>query len=69
MKPFILTPRAEQDVSDTWDYIAGDNIEAADRVLEALEQTMRKLARNPTIGHWREELTIRGIGSFWSIRT
>lgn len=22
MKPFILTPRAEQDVSDIWDYIA-----------------------------------------------
>lgn len=37
MKRFILTPLAKQDVSDIWDYIADDNIEAADRVLDALE--------------------------------
>jgi hypothetical protein len=24
MKPFLVAPRAEQDVSDIWDYIAGD---------------------------------------------
>ena len=36
MKRFILTPRAKQDVDDIWDYIADDNIEAADRVLDAL---------------------------------
>ena len=56
MKPFVLTPRAQQDVSDIWDYIADDNIDAADRVLEALERAMLKLAKNPGIGHWREEL-------------
>jgi plasmid stabilization system protein ParE len=59
MKPFVLTPRAEQDVSDIWDYIADDNIEAANRVLDVLESTMLKLAKNPGIGHWREELTNR----------
>jgi plasmid stabilization system protein ParE len=26
MKRFILTPRAKQDVSDIWDYIADDSI-------------------------------------------
>ena len=56
MNPFVLTPRAEQDISDIWDYIADDNIEAADRVLDALENAMVKLAKNPAIGHWREEL-------------
>src|SRR5258708_5229759 len=30
------------------DYIAADSIEAADRVLD--------LAKNPGVGHWREEL-------------
>jgi toxin ParE1/3/4 len=40
-----------------WDYIANDNIEAADRVVEALEDAMFKLAKNPGMGHWREELT------------
>jgi len=59
MKPFLLTPRAEQDVSDIWDYIADDSIEAADRVLDALEKALYKLARNPAIGHMREELADR----------
>jgi plasmid stabilization system protein ParE len=45
MKPLILTPLAEQDVSDIWDYIADDSIEAADRVLDALEWTMLKLSK------------------------
>lgn len=56
MKRFVLTTRARQDVSDLWDYIADDNIEAANRVLEALETAMLKLAKNPGIGHLREEL-------------
>jgi plasmid stabilization system protein ParE len=57
MKRFILTPRAKHDVEDIWNYIADDSIEAADRVLDALETAMVKLAKNPGIGHWREELT------------
>jgi antitoxin ParD1/3/4/toxin ParE1/3/4 len=57
MKRFIPTPRTRQDVNDIWDYIADENIEAADRVLEALHNAMIKLAKNPGIGHWREVLT------------
>jgi plasmid stabilization system protein ParE len=56
MKGFVLTPRAREDINDIWDYIADDSIEAADRVLDALETTMVKLAKNPGIGHWCEEL-------------
>ena len=56
MKPFILTPLAEQDVSEIWDYIANDSIEAADRVLAALEKIMHRLAKNPGIGHMRKDL-------------
>ena len=59
VKRFVLTPRAEQEIEDIWEYIAGDNIEAADRVLDALETAMFKLAKNPGIGHWREELADR----------
>jgi plasmid stabilization system protein ParE len=51
MKPFVLTPRAEQDLNEIWEYIADDNVEAADRVLRALERAIRKLAsrRAPAI--------------------
>ena len=59
MKPFVLTPRAEQDIGDIWDYIASDNIDAADRVLDALEQAVLKLAKSPGIGHMREQLADR----------
>ncbi len=48
MKGFVLTLRPKQDVSDIWDYIADENIEAADCMLDAL---MVKLAKNPAIGH------------------
>ena len=56
MKRYVLTPSAKRDVNDIWDYIANDSIEAADRVLDALESAMVKLAKNPGVGHWREEL-------------
>jgi plasmid stabilization system protein ParE len=69
VKRFVLTPRAKQDVNDIWDYIADDNIEAADRVLDALDSAMVRLAKNPGIGRWREELTDKRTASFPSIRT
>lgn len=56
MKRYVLTPSAKPDVNDIWDYIANDSIEAADRVLDALESAMVNLAKNPGMGHWREEL-------------
>jgi plasmid stabilization system protein ParE len=56
VKRYILTPSAKRSVDDIWDYIAGDNIEAAERVLDALESAMVELAKNPAVGHWREEL-------------
>lgn len=59
MKRFVLTPRAKQDINQIWDYIAQDDIEAADRVLDDLESAMTKLAKSPGIGHWREDLADR----------
>src|SRR6266853_2093369 len=57
--PYVLTPLAEQDLIDIWDHIATDNINAAHRVLDRLERTMRKLAKTPLIGHFREDLADR----------
>jgi plasmid stabilization system protein ParE len=66
MKRYILTPRAKRDVSDIWDSIADDNIEAADRVLDALESAMVNLTKNPGMGHWREELADKSH-RFWLV--
>ena len=56
MNNFILTPAADEDINEIWDYIARDNIEAADRVVDALEAAFRLLAVGPTLGHYREDL-------------
>jgi toxin ParE1/3/4 len=56
---YVLTPLAEQDLIDIWDHIATDNIGAAHRVLARLEAAMRKLAKAPRIGHFREDLADR----------
>lgn len=53
--PFVLTPHAEQDIDDIWDYIAADKIDAADRVLAALEKAMSRLTKAL---HSREDLAI-----------
>jgi antitoxin ParD1/3/4/toxin ParE1/3/4 len=59
MKSFVFTPLAERDLNEIWDYLATDNIKAADRVLDALEKALRGLARNPGKGHWRDDLADR----------
>ena len=66
MKPFILTPRAEQDLGDIWEYIAGDSIDAADRVLASIEMALQRLADSPGIGHMREDLADRRH-RFWLV--
>jgi len=53
---YLLTRSAQRDIEAIWEYIAEDRIDAADRVLDALETAMRRLAKTPGIGHWREEL-------------
>ncbi|MGC2745572.1 MAG: type II toxin-antitoxin system RelE/ParE family toxin [Candidatus Angelobacter sp.] len=59
MKAFVFTPLAARDLNEIWDYLASDNIEAADRVLGALEKALHGLAKNPGKGHWRDDLADR----------
>jgi plasmid stabilization system protein ParE len=61
MKPFVLTPSAERDLNEIWDYIASDSLDAADRVLAALEETFDRLAGQPGLGHYREEFADRTV--------
>jgi hypothetical protein len=61
MKRFVLTRRAKADVEGIWEYIAADDIDAANRIVEALEAAMANLGKNPGIGHWREDLADRNF--------
>ena len=56
MAGYVLSSAAESDLQDIWDYIAQDNLNAADRVLVKLRSAMRKLSEMPGIGHERPDL-------------
>ena len=69
MKRFVLTPFARRDLEEIWRYIAKDSVKAATRVLDHLESTIGRLAKNPGIGHVREDLADRrhrffSVGSY-----
>lgn len=63
---YRLTERAEADVDAIADFIAADSIDAAVKVVLALEDACVLLALRPGIGHAREDLTARPL-KFWSV--
>jgi toxin ParE1/3/4 len=50
------TVRAEQDLDEIWFYIALDNVEAADSLLESFDRSCQVLAIEPQGGRLRPEL-------------
>ena len=67
MKRFLLAPDAVQDLNDIWDYIADDNLEAADRFLRKLYDQILALAERPGMGHQREDLGDDRPLLFWPV--
>jgi len=66
MSSYALGRDAEQDLDDLWEYIAQDSVEAADRVIAKMFKAFEALARNPGIGHKREDLTDFPV-LFWPV--
>ncbi len=64
MPAYVLSPDALQDLQDIWDYVALDNINAADRLEDEFFDAFEKLARRPRMGHTRRDLTERDV-RFW----
>jgi toxin ParE1/3/4 len=67
MSGFVLHPEALADLEEIWEYVAADNLEAADRVLEELHKAIRGLVSFPQQGHHRSDLTARPL-RFQSMR-
>ncbi len=53
---FRRTPLAEQDLEDIWFFVAQDNPDAADRLLEKIEESIVLLAENPPLGPARPDI-------------
>jgi plasmid stabilization system protein ParE len=64
--PFQLTPRALNDLGEIWDYIAADNVDAANRVESAIMSACESLARRPLMGSRRSEITPLPV-RFWTV--
>ena len=61
-----LTPRALDDLDAIWQYIAQDNLAAADRVEAAIFEACESLARHPLLGARRIEITPLPV-RFWTL--
>jgi toxin ParE1/3/4 len=61
MSAFVLHPAALMDLTEIWEYIAADNLAAADRVVEEIREAIRSLIPFPQSGHARADLTSRPI--------
>jgi toxin ParE1/3/4 len=66
MASFILSEFVEPELSAIWDYIAMDNLDAADRFIEAAYGTFQELARMPGMGRNRTfpQARLRNMRSF-----
>ena len=56
MANFRKTARAEEDLIDIWLYIAQDNPDAADNLLDTIEEKGQLLAENPELGQTRPDI-------------
>lgn len=61
MSGYALHPEAFTDIDEIWGYIAGDNVDAADRVIADIFAALRTLVASPHIGHRRPDLTARPL--------
>jgi plasmid stabilization system protein ParE len=66
MNRYVLSVAAELDLDAIWDYIAQDNMDAADRWISKLFDAFESLAMAPGMGHKREDLTAFPI-LFWPV--
>jgi toxin ParE1/3/4 len=54
-REFASPEQAEEDVLEIWEYIASDNLNAADRLVDRFEATYQKLAQTPGMGVKQEQ--------------
>jgi toxin ParE1/3/4 len=58
---FCPPPDAYADLDEIWEFIAADNLSAADGVLEEIYQAIGALVPFPNVGHSRQDLTSKPL--------
>jgi plasmid stabilization system protein ParE len=66
MSAYVISPSALEDLQEIWDFIAADNVHAADQLQDEFFEAFDELSRRPGIGHARQDLTNRQV-RFWPV--
>jgi plasmid stabilization system protein ParE len=61
MSQFVLHPEAYSDLTEIWEYIAAESLDAADRVVDEIYKSINSLVRFPHQAHLRPDLTSRAL--------
>jgi len=61
MSQYVLRTGAELDLDEIWEFIRGDNLDAADKVIADILASLDALATFPRQGHKRPDLTSRPL--------
>jgi len=56
MAQVIRSPQAEEDLAEIWIFVAENNLEAADRLLDRINEKARSLLQFPEMGRDRSDL-------------
>jgi toxin ParE1/3/4 len=56
MLKVVRTELADEDLLEIWFYIGADDLDAADRVIDRIDQRCESLAQNPEMGTERPDL-------------
>jgi toxin ParE1/3/4 len=61
MRGYDFHPEAQADLNEIWGYIADENPDAADRIIDKIEAALEALVPLPHQGHRRPDLTSRPL--------
>ncbi len=61
MTDYAFHPEALSDLDEIWEFIAKDNVDAANRIVAQVLATCENLSRFPHQGHYRPELSSRPL--------
>lgn len=67
MSRYQFTPQAADDLFEIWSYIARDNLDAANRLEDAVYEACAFLAEGPLRGTTRQDITKLPV-RFWTIQ-
>jgi len=61
---YVFTRPAESDLLELWEFIAKDDVDAADRVVGEIRDAISRLADMPRMGRLREDLADESLRSW-----